>query len=312
MEKRGMALGVLLATAVLFAVPGANLLGAEETKASQPAAGTTQQAAEKTPQAEGSKAAAPAAGQKAPEPVKADKNKVSYIIGMSVGRNIKSLGADLNTDEIVRGLKDTLSGAKIAITDEEAQAQMTAFGAELQAKQAADAKKAADENKAKEAAYLQEHKKKEGVQTTPSGVQYKVLKEGNGKKPTPKDEVTVNYKGSLIDGKEFDSSYKRNEPATFPVSGVIPGWSEAIQMMKTGSKWEIVIPSSLAYGEQGVPEVIPPNSALVFEVELISIKPPAAKKAEPAKPAAKAKAKTAKKAAKPAAKAADEGAKSAN
>ena len=137
-------------------------------------------------------------------------------------------------------------------------------------------KKAGEENKKQEEAFLSENKKKEGVHTLESGLQYKVIKEGSGNKPTLYDKVTVNYRGTLIDGTEFDSSYKRNQPATFAVNGVIPGWSEALPLMKTGSKWQLFIPSKLAYGEAGAGGVIPPNAMLIFEVELLSIGEPAA------------------------------------
>jgi FKBP-type peptidyl-prolyl cis-trans isomerase FklB len=144
---------------------------------------------------------------------------------------------------------------------------MMAFQKEVMAKQAEVAKK----NKAEGEAFLAENKKKEGVKTTPSGLQYKVIKPGKGKKPKSSDTVTVNYRGTLIDGTEFDSSYKRGQPATFQVSGVIPGWTEALQLMEEGAKWQLFIPSNLAYGERGAGGVIGPNATLIFEVELISI-----------------------------------------
>ncbi len=204
---------------------------------------------------------------------KTQKEKVSYALGMALARSMKTQGVDLDSDLFVKAFKDTLSGAKPAMTDEEAQKIMAAYQTEMVAKQQAEMKKQGEEQKKKGDAFLAENKKKEGVRTTPSGLQYKVIKEGDGKKPTAGDTVTVNYRGTLVDGKEFDSSYKRNQPATFPVSGVIPGWTEALQLMKTGSKYEIVIPSNLAYGAAGAGGVIPPNATLVFEVELISIAP---------------------------------------
>lgn len=205
------------------------------------------------------------------------KEKVSYAIGMAFGRDTKAQGVELDPDVFIKGFKDTVAGAKPAMTDEEAQTTMTAFQAEMMAKKQEEAKKAGEENKKLGDTFLAENKQKEGVKTTASGLQYKIVKEGDGKKPTAQDTVTVNYKGSFVDGKEFDSSYKRNQPAVFPVSGVIPGWTEALQLMKTGSKWEFVIPSNLAYGEAGAGGVIPPNATLVFEVELVSINPPEAK-----------------------------------
>ncbi len=321
MKKWGMALGILLLAA--------SLCGAEEPAASTdkaPEAGTVAEKApvaaapeQKAPEAAAPVAAAPkqdVSGTAAPEAaapeqkaseaaVKADMDKVSYIIGLWFGKDMKNQEINLNTDAFLKGYKDTMSDAKPALSEEEIQQIMTVFRGELDAKKEAQVKKLFEESKAKEAAFLAENQKKEGVQVLPSGLQYKVVKDGNGKKPTSNDQVTVNYRGSLIDGKEFDSSYKRNEPATFPVGGVIPGWTQALQLMKTGSKWEIYIPSKLAYGEAGVGEVIPPNSTLVFEVELLSIKPGEVKKTA-------AKAKTKAKVVKPAAKAASQGTDSGN
>ncbi len=202
------------------------------------------------------------------------KDKVSYSIGTLVGRDMKNQKIDLNPDAFSRGFKDALAGTQPAMTDEEMQKTMSEFRTEMTAKKQAEMKKLAEENKKKEEAFLAENKKKEGVKTTASGLEYKVLKEGTGKTPTAYDTVVVHYRGTLLDGTEFDSSYKRNEPATLPVSGLIPGWTEALQMMKTGSKWQIWVPSKLAYGETGAGGVIPPNATLVFELELISIEQP--------------------------------------
>jgi FKBP-type peptidyl-prolyl cis-trans isomerase FklB len=211
----------------------------------------------------------------AEEPVlKTEKEKVSYIIGTGLGRDLKRQGIDVDSDVLAKGLKDALAGAQPAITDQDAQETMKVFRQEMTAKKQAKTKKAAEENKKQEDAFLAENAKKEGVRTLPSGLQYKVLKEGSGEKPTLNDTVTVNYRGTLINGTEFDSSYKRNQPATFPVKGVIRGWTEALQTMKVGSKWQLFIPAKLAYGEAGAGEQIPPNAMLIFEVELLSINPP--------------------------------------
>jgi FKBP-type peptidyl-prolyl cis-trans isomerase FklB len=208
----------------------------------------------------------------AEEPVlKTQKDKVSYVIGMFVGKDMKNQGIDLNSDVFVKGFRDALADAKPALSDQEAQEVMKTFRTEMTAKKQAEMKKLGEENKKKSEAFLAENKKKPGVQTLPSGLQYKVIKEGTGNKPTAYDNVTVHYRGTLVDGTEFDSSYKRNEPAKFPVTGVIPGWTEALQLMKTGSKWQLFIPSNLAYGEAGAGRAIPPNAALVFDVELVSI-----------------------------------------
>jgi FKBP-type peptidyl-prolyl cis-trans isomerase FklB len=213
---------------------------------------------------------------------KTTKEKVSYALGMAFGRDTKAQGVELDPEVFIRGFKDTVSGGQVAMTDEEAQKTMIAFQTEMMTKKQEETKRLGEENKKEGEAFLAENKKKEGVKTTASGLQYKVVKEGDGKKPTAQDTVTVHYKGMLIDGKEFDSSFKRNQPATFPVSGVIPGWTEALQLMKTGSKYDIVIPSNLAYGEAGAGGVIPPNATLRFEVELLSVQAPEAKAASKA------------------------------
>jgi FKBP-type peptidyl-prolyl cis-trans isomerase FklB len=271
--------------------------------ASQPAAeqkGTEQKAAE--PAATEQKASE----QKATEaPAKADMDKVSYAVGLIVGKDMKNQGVELKSEQFSKGFNDAMSGAKPAMTDEEMRKEMTLYTAEMAMKKEEQIKKTLAENKAREDAFLAENMKKEGVQTRPSGLQYKVLKEGKGKKPTGNDTVTVNYRGTLIDGKEFDSSYKRNEPATFPVKGVIPGWTEALELMQPGAKWIIYVPSKLAYQETGIGEIIPPNSTLVFEVELVSIKAGGAKKAASDTTKAKTKTKTAKKSTEKPAKAAE-------
>jgi FKBP-type peptidyl-prolyl cis-trans isomerase FklB len=256
----------IMAIAVLF-------LGAGLCWADEPGAGAKTEANAPAVQTAPAAEAAPA-----PEQVlKTPKEKVSYAFGMAFGRNMKAQGIDLDPDTFVKAYKDTIANAKPVMTDEEAQAAVTEFQTEIMAKKQEEMQKAGEENKKAGEAFLAENKKKEGIQTLPSGLQYKVVKDGTGKKPTANDKVTVNYKGRLLDGTEFDSSYKRNEPATFPVSGVIPGWTEAMQLMKTGSAWEIYIPAKLAYGEAGAGGVIPPNATLVFEVELLSIAPADAK-----------------------------------
>ena len=199
--------------------------------------------------------------------LKDQKDKVSYILGTDIGNNLKKQSISVNPKILAKGIEDALAGAKPLLTDQEIQETMMAFQKEVMAKQAEVAKK----NKAEGEAFLAENKKKEGVKTTPSGLQYKVIKPGKGKKPKSSDTVTVNYRGTLIDGTEFDSSYKRGQPATFQVSGVIPGWTEALQLMEEGAKWQLFIPSNLAYGERGAGGVIGPNATLIFEVELLSI-----------------------------------------
>jgi len=192
--------------------------------------------------------------------LKNQKEKVSYIIGMDIGSNLKKQSVDVDVSSLARGIQDALSGAKPMLSQEETQETMTAFQKEMAGKQ-----------KQRGEAFLSENKKKEGVKTLPSGLQYKVIKAGTGKKPKVNDTVTVNYRGTLIDGTEFDSSFRRGQPATFPVSGVIPGWTEAMQLMAEGAKWQLFVPPNLAYGERGAGGLIGPNATLIFEVELISV-----------------------------------------
>jgi len=202
-----------------------------------------------------------------------DKQKASYAIGMNVGSGLHRQGVDLDDAALLQGMKDALSGGKTLLTEEEARAALTKLQGEMQAKMQAKAAQKGEANKKEGDAFLAANKTKEGVVTLPSGLQYKILKEGNGPKPTASDSVVCNYKGTLINGTEFDSSYKRGEPATFPVTGVIKGWTEALQLMPVGSKWQLFIPPDLAYGPRGTPGgPIGPNATLVFEVELISIK----------------------------------------
>jgi len=203
--------------------------------------------------------------------LKTQKDKISYIIGRDMGSNLKNQSVDIDTDIFMKGFKDALSGNKSALSDDEIQAVKTAYKEERMKKHEEEVKKVTEQNKKDGEAFLAENKKKEGVVTLPSGLQYKVIKEGDGQTPKETDTVTVNYKGTLLDGTEFDSSYKRNEPATFPVNGVIPGWQEALKLMKVGSKWQLFVPAGLAYGEKGAGNTIGPNATLIFEVELLSI-----------------------------------------
>src|SRR3989338_9359392 len=202
--------------------------------------------------------------------LKSEKDKVSYSIGLSIGNNFKNQSVDVDVDVLAKGVKDAISGNKPLMTEKEVQETMMAFQNEMKTKQAEHAKVLGGKNKKEGEAFLAENKKKEGVKTTASGLQYKIIKAGNGAKPKATDTVTVNYRGTLIDGKEFDSSYKRGEPASFPLNGIIPGWTEALQMMKVGSKWQLFLPPALAYGERGAGRK-GPNATLIFEVELIYI-----------------------------------------
>jgi len=203
--------------------------------------------------------------------LKSQKDKISYVIGMDIGSNFKKQSIAIDPDILMRGIKDGLSGGKSLLTEQEVRDVTTAFQKEMVAKQEELNKKLGEKNKKEGEVFLAENKKKEGVKTLPSGLQYKVIKAGTGKKPKLTDTVTTHYRGTLIDGTEFDSSYRRGQPASFPVTGVIPGWTEALQLMEEGAKWQLVVPSNLAYGDRGAGRQIGPNATLIFEVELISI-----------------------------------------
>ena len=211
-----------------------------------------------------------------PPQLKDLKDKASYSIGLNVGMNMKRQNVDVNQDAFTAGFKDALAGRKPLMTEQEVREAMMAFEKDMQQKQ----NDAAQKNSADAQKFMTENKSKEGVKTTGSGLQYKVMKEGSGAQPKATDTVTVNYRGTLTDGTEFDSSYKRGQPATFPVSGVIKGWTEALQMMKVGSKYQLFIPPDLGYGANGQ-RAIPPNSVLIFEVELMDVKAPGAASAAP-------------------------------
>ena len=242
-----------------------------KTAAGQVPAGTTPAA--KTPAGKASAGKTASATTKpVPLPLKTMKDKASYAIGMSMARGMKDQGVDIDPAILARGLKDGLAGTT-QLTDEQAQAALTEFQADLKARQEARAKIVGDANKKAGDEFLAANKAKEGVVALPSGLQYKVLKAGTGPKPTAADTVECNYKGTLLNGKEFDSSYKRGQPAAFPVGQVIKGWTEALQLMPVGSKWELFVPAELAYGSRAAGPDITPNSTLVFEVELLSIKP---------------------------------------
>lgn len=216
-------------------------------------------------------AAAPAFGAEKTE-LKTQKQKLSYALGMNMGTSLKMNAIEVDIDTLLKGVKDTLTNGKMLMTDDEAKNTIMALQKDLQSKQQEQAKTSGEKNKKEGAAFLAANKGKAGVMTLQSGLQYKVLVDGKGKSPKATDTVTVQYKGTLLDGTEFDSSYKRGQPASFQVGGVIKGWTEALQLMKEGSKWQLFIPSDLAYGERGAGGQIGPHAVLIFEVELISIK----------------------------------------
>ena len=251
---------------------------AQQTPASNaqqaPASGSTAAPAAKTQKAPAAKPGTAASkSPAAPLTLKTQKDKVSYAIGINIGKSMKKDSVQVDPAILLRGLKDGLNGSTPLLTDKEAQEAIVALQADMRKKAELARAEAGNANKAAGEAFLAVNKSKEGVQTTADGLQYKVIKEGTGPKPTAAESVTVQYRGTLIDGKEFDSSYKRGQPATFPVGQIIKGWTEALQLMPVGSKWQLFIPSDLAYGDRGAGPDIGPNATLVFDVELLSIAP---------------------------------------
>lgn len=200
-------------------------------------------------------------------------DKLSYALGIGIGSQLAGMGAkELNIDDFAQAIKDVISGSELKVDNAEAQTLVQNFFQEQEAKQQAAAAEAGKAAKAAGETFLAENGKKDGVVTLPSGLQYQVLKEGNGKKPSATDQVVCHYEGTLIDGTVFDSSYKRNQPATFGLNQVIAGWTEGVQLMQEGAKYRFFIPYNLAYGERGAGAQIPPFAALVFDVELIEVK----------------------------------------
>lgn len=203
-----------------------------------------------------------------PSALSTEKQKFSYTIGFQIAQNIKNRGLDVDAKALAQAIEDVLGGKQPQLSMADMQATMTAFQRkQLEARAAIAAK-----NQQAGEAYLADNKKKDGVVTLPSGLQYKVMQKGAGKKPTDKDTVVVNYRGTLLSGEEFDSSYARGQPATLEVGGVIQGWQQALQLMPVGSKWQVVIPPDLAYGARGAGDSIGPNETLIFEIELVEIK----------------------------------------
>lgn len=249
---------VTLAAAVLIAVVG--VVGAQQS--GQPA---------QQPAAQSAQPAAPQAGK--PESV---QDRAAYVIGFNLGRQLKQNDINANTDLIVKGLKDGVGGSEGLLTEQEMQEAMQAFQQQVMTQQQEKQKIQGEKNKAEGEAFLAKNKERAEVKTTASGLQYEVLKEGTGPQPKATDSVTVHYRGTLMNGTEFDSSYGRGEPATFILNQVIPGWTEGVQLMKAGSKYKFYIPSALGYGERGAGGDIGPNAPLIFEVELISVGAPQA------------------------------------
>jgi FKBP-type peptidyl-prolyl cis-trans isomerase FklB len=202
--------------------------------------------------------------------LKTQKDKFSYALGMNLGTSLQKQSVPVDPAILARGLRDALAG-KTQMTDDDARAAIMAVQTEMRKKMEDSKQAMGGANKKQGDAFLAANKAKEGVTTLPSGLQYKILTAGTGPKPTATDSVVCNYRGTLLNGKEFDSSYKRGQPATFPVNGVIKGWTEALQLMPVGSKWQLFVPADLAYGDRGAGADIGPGATLIFEVELMSI-----------------------------------------
>jgi len=205
--------------------------------------------------------------------LKTQREKNSYALGMNIGSGLKKQGATASVDPVLvsRGLRDAMSGSKTAMTEDEMRAALQQLMTEVRSAQEAKSHQEGATARKDGEAFLAANKSKDGVQSLPDGLQYKILQQGSGPKPTASDTVTVNYRGTLISGKEFDSSYKRGQPISFPVGGVIKGWTEALQLMPVGSKWQLFIPADLAYGDRGAGSDIGPGETLIFDVELLSI-----------------------------------------
>jgi FKBP-type peptidyl-prolyl cis-trans isomerase FklB len=279
----------IIKIAVFFCVVGT--LRAGSAQAQQTPAASSKQTPANTQQASTPKTGtnSPAQpGQPAPAKgpdgfeLKTDKEKASYAIGMNIGQNLRRQSDMIDAAIVERGMKDALAGDKTLMTEAEAKASLMALQNTMRKKQEEQVQQIAETNKKEGDTFLAENRTKAGVVTLPSGLQYKILSEGTGPKPTATDSVVCNYKGTLLDGTEFDSSAKHGGPATFPVNGVIKGWTEALQLMPVGSKWQLFVPSDLAYGQRGAGGGIAPNSTLIFEVELVSIKSSAAQPGTPA------------------------------
>jgi FKBP-type peptidyl-prolyl cis-trans isomerase FklB len=258
-------------TLLLFAA--ASVLPESIAQQQTPPPTKTQPAAAAKPPQQGTaaKPRTPAAGSQ-PLTLKTQKQKASYAMGMNIGTGLRKQSIDIDPAILARGLRDAFSNGKTLLTEDEARAILTQLQADLRKKQQDAAQQVGEANKKQGVAFLEANKAKEGVVALPSGLQYKVLQEGTGPKPAATDQVVCNYRGTLLDGTEFDSSYKRGQPATFPVTGVIKGWTEALQLMPVGSKWQLFVPAELAYAEHGAGGQIGPNATLIFEVELVSIK----------------------------------------
>jgi FKBP-type peptidyl-prolyl cis-trans isomerase len=273
MQKPFVTVTTLLATGMMLL---SNAL-AQQT----PAASPQPPAAAKSQSAAGAKTGrASAARAPAPLSLKTQKDKFSYALGMNIGASLHRQGVPIDPSILVRGLRDAFAGGKTVLTEEEERTLLTAAQNDMRQKQQEKMQAAGVVNKKEGEEFLAANKTKAGVTTLPSGLQYKILQQGTGPKPTASDTVVCNYRGTLIKGTEFDSSFKRGQPTTFPVGGVIKGWTEALQLMPVGSKWQLFIPPDLAYGDRGAGADIGPGSTLIFEVDLLSIQDKGADKGQ--------------------------------
>src|ERR1700722_4639942 len=273
--KNTVKIAVIFCGVAILTVGSAQAQQAAPSSSNKTPATNSQQApAPKTGTTPATKPGQAAAAAKSPDgfELKTDKDKASYAIGMNIGQNLKKQSEVIDARVVERGMKDALAGDKTLMTEDEAKAALVTLQANMRKKQEEQVQQMAETNKKEGDAFLTENKTKAGVVTLPSGLQYKILSEGTGPKPAATDSVICNYKGTLLDGTEVDSSAKHGGPATFPVGGVIKGWTEALQLMPGGSKWELFVPADLAYGQRGAGAGIGPNSTLIFEVELVSIK----------------------------------------
>jgi FKBP-type peptidyl-prolyl cis-trans isomerase FklB len=278
MRKNTSTVYVLMILAVTLLTPVA-----QAQQSQGPSAGTQQAPAgssQKSPTAKTTPAPASKATTAPGTELTTEREKESYALGMNIARGLKGQSVDVDPAIMARAIKDVLTGAKPLLTDEEAMEALRKLQTDVRQKQETERKGLGDKNLREGQLFLATNKAKEGVVTLPSGLQYKILTEGKGPKPTANDTVVCQYRGTLIDGTEFDSSYKRGQPSTFPVSRVIKGWTEALELMPVGSKWELFVPPDLAYGDRGAGNLIGPNATLIFDVELMSIQAPNAPPAQ--------------------------------
>jgi FKBP-type peptidyl-prolyl cis-trans isomerase FklB len=273
MQKLRNALMIPAITAAALLVAGAAAQDSSSGGSSAAKPASTQSSSSSSPAAAAKKPAT-TAKTAAPLTLKTQKDKSSYAVGMSIGMGLRKQGVGVDPAIVARGLRDAMAGGKVLLTEDEMRATLKKLQEDVHAAQEAKAHAAGDASRKEGEAFLAANKSKEGVVVLPDGLQYKILTAGNGPKPTASDTVSVNYRGTLINGTEFDSSYKRGQPASFPVGGVIKGWTEALQLMPVGSKWQLFVPSDLAYGDRGAGGDIAPGSTLIFEVELLSIGQP--------------------------------------